>query len=567
MVELDTEPLVMGGMDQTPGGYRVVEVEPQLTGKAALRVRHYTTTELPIVSLVGPAPGQCVAPDRPVPIVVALAGGPELEPVRVSIDGGAWRELARAGGWDWIGTWPALARGTHALTLRAGRSKRDFSLEVCAPRFATGVTGAWPQQGGGPSRAGYAPAPLGDALAPRWVAATGGTLGAGSPVVAGGLVIVTPVDLGDAQRSAVVALDLATGLERWRFAPGAAVRSAVAVDEAAGVVVAAASDGVVFGLDLATGAPRWRVDLGARVWPEHRAIWGAPLVAGGRAFVGNQRRFAALDVATGAIAWEVDPVPDTDGGGSFASPALVDGVVVTVPNRLLSGVQGWDPRTGAERWATIDACTLSAAAAPVGDGPIAHLVSGAGLRCTVEIASGDTGAWGPLDREGFEWAYEVAATPALGRGTLIAVTQFGEAFAFDVASETLRWARPVGRVAAIHAAHYRAATASLAGSPVIAGDVAWLGTADGEVIAIELATGRDRARLKVGAPVLSGLAIAGDSLVVASYDGTVRLYSPVAPRSGALPLVAEIAAVIALYAALAALARRRAGPRRRTSTT
>ena len=44
---------------------------------------------------------------------------------------------------------------------------------------------------------------------------------------------------------------------------------------------------------------------------------------------------------------------------------LLCGVVVGVPNRMLSGVQGWDPKTGAERFATIDQCTLSAAAAPV----------------------------------------------------------------------------------------------------------------------------------------------------------------------------------------------------------
>ncbi|HTJ43083.1 MAG TPA: PQQ-binding-like beta-propeller repeat protein [Kofleriaceae bacterium] len=554
-LEMDTEPWLMGGMDQTPAGYRVIEIDPQVTGRAEVRVRHYTTTERPIVSLVGPAPGQCAAADRPLRVIAALAGGPDLEPVRASIDGGAWSELAFAGGWDWTGELPAIGRGVHELTLRAGRSKRDFLVEACAQKMPA-IDGDWPQLGGGPGRDGARAAPLGDHLAPRWVASVGGHLGAGSPVVAGGLVFVAPIDLADDQASAVVALELATGAERWRFRPGAAVRNALAV--AGDTVIAAASDGVVYGLDRDRGDVKWRVDLGEHVLPEHRAIWGAPLVAGDRVFVGNQRRFAAIDPRTGKILWEVDPVPDTDGGGSFASPALVDGTVVTIANRMLSGVQGWDPATGAERFQAIDVCSLSAAAAPVADGDTAHLISGAGLRCSVDVPTGDTGSWGALDREGFEWAYEVAATPALARDTLVIVTQYGEAFAFDVASETLRWARAIGGPASIHAAHYRVESASLAATPVIAGDTAWIGTADGDVVGVELATGRTRATLHVGAPVLSGLAIAGDSLVVASYDGTVRVYSPTRGTTAALTLLLETLGVALLYGALAILARRRA---------
>jgi predicted phosphodiesterase len=211
-IELDTEPWIMGGMDQSPGGYRIVEVEPGLFGaKAALRVTHETTTEVPIASLVGPAPGQCVPPDAPVPIIVALAGGPDLEPPRVTVDGSSsWITLARAGGWDWVGTWRGVARGRHRVTIHAGRSKRDYDFEACAPRVGPIAPGSWPQLGGNPGRTGASLEPLGDRLAPRWVAATGGLLGGGSPVIAGGLVIVAPIDLADDQTSAVVALDLAT---------------------------------------------------------------------------------------------------------------------------------------------------------------------------------------------------------------------------------------------------------------------------------------------------------------------------------------------------------------------
>jgi outer membrane protein assembly factor BamB len=562
VTELDTEPLIMAGIDQTPAGYRVIEVEPGAWGgRATLRVRHYPSVEARVVALVGPAPGQCAPPGRAVDVIAAVGGGPDLTPVSASADGGAPVALDWIGGWDWAGRLPALAAGRHTITLDAGGVVATAALRVCAPPAFAPPSGAWPQLGGGPGRRGDAGHPLPARLRPRWVHATGGHLIAGSPVIAGGVVVVATADLADDQRSAVVALDLATGAERWRFAPGAAVRNAVAAAD--GVVVAAADDGVVWGLDLGSGRVRWRTDLGAGVRPEHATTWMAPLVAGDTAWVGNQRRFAALEVATGRIRWQVDPVPDADKAATMSSPTLAGGRVLAIPNRIRSGLMAWDARTGAEAWQDFDVCSVSPGASPVAVGPYAYVVSGATERCAVEVATGDIGTFGQLDPGGFAWAYEVAATPAAAGGALVAVTTRGRAYAFDTHAERLRWSRAVGEPAPIHAAHYRARTASLAGSPVIAGPWVWMGTADGRVVALDLADGRERAALAVGAPVLSGLAVAGDTLVVASVDGTVRAFSPAARRHGWVHVAVDAVVVGGLFAVLLGLVRRRSRLRAR----
>jgi outer membrane protein assembly factor BamB/predicted phosphodiesterase len=552
-VELDTEPWVMGGMDQTPAGYRVIDVDPDRGGRAALRVRHFASVEAPVLALVGPAPGQCVAPGAPVTLIAAAAAGPGLDDVRIAIDGGAAQPMAWQGGWDHALTVPALAPGAHAIALAGGGLRATATIEVCARAFAE-LAGDWPQLGGGPTRTGVAAQALAPGLVPRWVTAVGGHLAAGAPVIGGGLVIVSAIDLADDQTSAVVALDLATGAIRWRFAPGAAVRNAVAIG--GDTVIAAAVDGVIWGLDLATGAVRWRTDLARGVRPEEATTWGAPLVLGPLVVAGNQRRLAGLDLATGAIRWQDDAVPDTRDGGSFASPAATDDVIVAAPNRALGGVIGYDPRTGAEKWRSIDICTLSIAASPVIDGAVAHLISGATERCTVELATGTTGSYGALAGHSFEWAYEVAATPALGNGALIEATQAGEVFALDPSNEHMRWARTLGAPSVIHPAHYRARTRAIAGAPIIAGPLAWLPGADGTVTALALADGHERARLVVGAPITSGLAVAGDGLVVASFDGTVRLYQAPIVRRSPWPLLIEGAAVVLAAIGLGALARR-----------
>ncbi len=559
-IELDTEPWVMGGMDQTPAGYRVIEVDPDRGGRAALTVRHFPSMETPLLALVGPAPGQCVAPGAAVTLIAAAAAGPGLDAVSARIDGGPSLPMAWQGGLDHVVTVPALAPGVHAIALRGGGLTAAAAIMVCDRGFDD-VTGDWPQLGGGPARTGMRARALGAGLVPRWVTAVGGHLTAGSPVVAGDLIIVSAIDLADDQTSTVVALDLATGQVRWRFAPGAAVRNAVAVGD--DVVVAASVDGAIWGLARATGAVRWRTDLAHGVRPEEATTWGAPLVVGDLVVAGNQRRLAGLDLATGRIRWEADPVPDTRDGGSFASPATggPGEVIVAAPNRALGGVIGYDPATGAERWRSIDICTLSIAASPVIDGPIAHLLSGATERCTADLATGETGSWGPLTERSFEWAYEVAATEALGPETLIAATQAGEVYGLDPANEHMRWARSLGEVSPLHPAHYRAATRAIAGAPVIAGPWAWIPGTDGAVTAVELAGGAVRARLAVGAPITSGLAIAGDALVVASFDGTIRLYQAPAITRSPWPLIAELAAVLAGAAALGRYARRH--PRRR----
>ncbi|MCE9571642.1 MAG: PQQ-binding-like beta-propeller repeat protein [Deltaproteobacteria bacterium] len=561
-LELDTEPWVMGGMDQTPAGYRVIEVDPEGGGRAALSVRHFPSMETPLLALVGPAPGQCVAPGAPVTLVAAAAAGPALDAVSVAIDGGPMQPMAWRGGLDWVRGGPALAPGAHTIALRGGGLTAQATIEVCAREFADLAAldaddRDWPQLGGGPARTGMRARALGANLVPRWVTAVGGHLVAGSPVVAGDLVIVAAIDLADDQTSAVVALELATGAIRWRFAPGAAVRNAVAVG--GDTVVAATVDGAIWGLDRATGLVRWRTDLARGVRPEEATTWGAPLVIGELVVAGNQRRLAGLDLATGRVRWAADPVPDTRDGGSFASPATggPGEVVVTAPNRALGGVIGYDPVTGAEQWRSIDICTLSIAASPVVDGAIAHLLSGATERCTVELATGETGSWGPLTQKSFEWAYEVAATEAVGPNAMVAATEAGEVFGLDPENEHMRWARSLGAVSPIHPAHYRAATRAVAGAPVIAGPWAWVPGTDGAVTALDLMTGAARARLEVGAPITSGLALAGDALVVASFDGTVRLYQAPLVRRSPWPMIAEAGAVLAGGGALVLIARRR----------
>lgn len=163
------------------------------------------------------------------------------------------------------------------------------------------------------------------------------------------------------ERGSVVALDAATGRERWRFAvpPLADGRRAwnwnggLAVDPAAGVAVATAGDdGRIFGLDLADGRARWQAPGVVAYDIRPVAITGGVALAGST--VGP---LVAYDVATGRERWRGER-DATRTGSRDERFAAADGTFYIV-GRGAGGVFAHDSQTGALRWRYAPAYTPS----------------------------------------------------------------------------------------------------------------------------------------------------------------------------------------------------------------
>jgi hypothetical protein len=65
---------------------------------------------------------------------------------------------------------------------------------------------------------------------------------------------------------------------------------------------------------------------------------------------------------------------------------------------------------------------------------------------------------------------------------------------------------------------------------VITGGIVWTADTSGELAARDVRTGALLWHAALDVPVLAGLAVSGDALVVASYDGSVRLLGPTPRR-------------------------------------
>ena len=114
-----------------------------------------------------------------------------------------------------------------------------------------------------------------------WTAETPGKVA--GPLAAADGVVIAVVPASDAARSTtVVALDEATGKERWNVAPDAAATIASLASIVDGNAVIAFADGSVLGLSLRDGTQAWSVRIPALVSP-----FVTPAVGGGSVYLAD----------------------------------------------------------------------------------------------------------------------------------------------------------------------------------------------------------------------------------------------------------------------------------------
>ena len=544
LVEWGTQTFTMGGIDASPSGYRVVTFEG-----AVPSIVHREVMVTPHADVTAPRAGTCVSPTAPLEIIAAVATGAGRPAVsaRVDCDAPVALHPSTGDGWTYRGVTAPLPEGPHALALTvvtpAGEELiRRVEFQVCrAPAAPAPTTAAWPQLGGGPGHAGHQLAPITGPLRTWWTTTIGGTPALGSPVVADDVVVIAIVDRGQGDHGGLVALDLRTGAERWRITTGAPVTNAPAIAD--GTVVAALASGEVVAYDLAGGDRRWRVDLAAGLDPLLTSLWAAPTIADGVVYAGIQGNFAALDLADGQILWSQDPAPIYPWLGSRAAPAVADQRVFAALNRDL-GLASWAALDGAAAWKVQTGATTAVNASPVIADDVVYVASVSGDVTAIDVADGRP-RWGRrVTLGGFEWGYSIIAAPAIADGRLFVPTQWQDLVALDAASGTELW-RAYSPGSPINFAHYRSDSPGFLASPVVTGDVVWVGRPDGRLLALAAADGHELWSTQLGAPIVTSPAPAGEVLVVATYDGTVRAMVPGAPPAAGPGRTPTCAAVVA----------------------
>ena len=320
------------------------------------------------------------------------------------------------------------------------------------------------------------------------------------PAVADGRVFAAATDAG------VVALDLHTGKEVWRFNTGKkeGLRLSGGPGVGEGLVVVGSLGGDVIALEAASGAERWR----ARVSSE---VIVAPMVAQGHVFVrSNDGRITALDAKSGERAWfiehELPPLTVRGNAPLTYGPGILfsgndDGTLTAIS--IQDGRELWRQAVGLpEGLSELDSM------ADVDSGP---LIDGV-LLFASSFKNSSIAIDGPSGRPMWQSEHGGIGGMAVSPYGLLVSTPAGTVYLLDRNSGAALWSQPV------------LARRSLTG-PAVQGDYAVVGDYDGYLHWMRLSDGEMAARSRAGRKPIKGQPVVADGiLLVQTVDGELNAF-------------------------------------------
>jgi eukaryotic-like serine/threonine-protein kinase len=266
-----------------------------------------------------------------------------------------------------------------------------------------------------------------------------------------------------------------------------------------GSVYFGSGDGNIYSLDAATGALRWKFKTGD-------VVHASPAIADGKLYIGSwDSFFYALDAATGKELWrfKTGEDPDIHNQVGIQSSATVANGAVYFGCRD-SNFYALDAATGRQLWAYSNKGSWVITSPIVQDGKVYFATSDSALFHILNARDGTV-----LDSIQFRWPF--FSSPSIAGTTLYLAGQDGKLVAIDLTSKKIVWTIQTEGSRNNLAAHtkpdgspnYEAAFASsfyddmivgiakmhtvgtILSSPVIAGDTVYIGSADGNLYALE----------------------------------------------------------------------------------
>lgn len=304
----------------------------------------------------------------------------------------------------------------------------------------------------------------------------------------------------------LIALDAATGQQRYRFKTNGPIFTACHVDQ--GVAYFGSADHFVYAIDVATGKLKWKSELGG-------AVLAGPSVAQGVVCVGTtDTKIYGLEADSGAQIWTVQ------GKNMYQSKTATDGERFYVGGwdnhfRCIDAKTGklvWDLELGRKHRPDFSAFSPAITAPAVGDTRV-FVSTNDGILHGLNLSDGSE-AWkidwkkmgysSPLFRDGRVYAALSdegkvfcvnAATGEFNWTTETGAVIYDSSFAADTSGKHVFIANVEGTLNCLRASdgkigwRYRLGPGHLLGSPVADDHFVYMGSMSGKVVAIPINAG------------------------------------------------------------------------------
>jgi len=249
-----------------------------------------------------------------------------------------------------------------------------------------------------------------------------------------------------------------------------------------------------------------------------------------KAWVGPEPKPTQVTWATGAVDWLTPWLGDPWFPYIYSAPAVGASYVyygfygVDLPGGGLSVVN----RTNGTRLSL----EIGAFRSPIWTGQTLYVVGAPNRNAQRLTARDGTGVvqWtSPWDLGGG------TGSPALGNGVVVVAGASGAIEGLRAADGAHLWTHPVGYELFQMASGLKWARGTSA-TPAIADSVVWIGSLDGYLYALDVATGAERWKWFAGVPIASSAAVSGNMLFVGASDGHLYAFaSPSAVVTGVPP--------------------------------
>ncbi len=515
-------PIMWGGIDLSPSGFLMVTVK----GK------QFSTEFRPngvdnFLQIVSPAESSLIIAEKPLSVWVdAFNTKKPIVKITATIEGKYVTrevELMKQSPLSWCSEKPIkdLWPGDYTISLKTDPAidfqpkKFKVKSSFYDPEYVQRIDKNWTAFMGGPTHSGCAEGAIKLPLHLEWIAPSGGFIDFSSPIIAGYELFIGVKDRDGLNKNGLLALNAYTGKRLWFAQTDSAINHCSVYNE--DKIIAQEMGGRVHSFDAIKGKEIWYYDCGD---PYFRWLYGAPMIADDKLFVGNSKWFAALNPATGEEIWH-----NTDGAdwiSSYCSPASADGKVLNGSNWLSidkkwHGIYAMDSETGETLWGCD---VLGVHSSPTIQGKKVFFNDIKGKFCIASLENGEILWQYEMLLDGNNWS---SVTPAVKDDIVITGSSDGTMYAINHEKKEILWKFNTGK-SIFRCAAYNRDYRSLLSSPTISGENVYFGSGDGKLYALDINTGEKKWEFTIGVPILSTPTIVGKWLFVGAYDGNVYAF-------------------------------------------